>query len=154
MATIYHQVWINARGARVYRAIADPEAIGTWWDRQTPIRTDASLVLEHSPGPEHGVVKLKVLETIPDRRVEWECVSTHPASSPASGWTGTRMVFEVSDRTPPAWMAPAGSAATMAVLDFRHSGWREDSPYLGFCSFAWGMVLGELKRVCESPEAS
>ena len=50
--------------------------------------------LSHDPGPEHGVVRLKVLETSPEKRVEWECISTHPKSSPASAWTGTHIVFE------------------------------------------------------------
>ncbi len=26
----------------------------------------------------------------------------------------------------------------IAILDFRHSGWDENSEYLGFCNFAWG----------------
>jgi uncharacterized protein YndB with AHSA1/START domain len=51
MATIYHQVWISAQAAKVYKAISTAEAIGTWWDKQTPTETDRGLVLEHNPGP-------------------------------------------------------------------------------------------------------
>lgn len=98
MATIYHQVWINAPAARVYNAISTAEGIGSWWDKQTVTETDTGLVLEHNPGPMHGVVRLKVLELTPDKRVEWECISTHPENSPASAWTGTRFSFDISER--------------------------------------------------------
>ena len=41
------------------------------------------------------MVKLRVVELVPNKRVEWECISTHPKSSPASAWTGTHFVFEI-----------------------------------------------------------
>jgi uncharacterized protein YndB with AHSA1/START domain len=94
MAGIHHQLSIDAPAATVYEAIATPERIGTWWDKQVVTQTDRGLVLEHNPGPEHGVVRLRVVERIPSRRIEWECISTHPASSPASAWTGTRFIFD------------------------------------------------------------
>jgi len=150
MVTIQHQVWIDAPCSKVYEALSRTESMGRWWAPQTPVQTEAGLVLEHTAGPEHGVVRLKVLQQVPDRGVEWECISTHPESSPASGWTGTRIRFEISERKAPSWMAAAG-ASKMAVLDFHHSGWDETSEYLGFCSFAWGQVLQNLKQVCESP---
>ncbi len=138
MATLYHQVWINAPAARVYEAISTAEGISSWWDKQTATETDSGLVLEHNPGPEHGVVKLKVLQMAPDKWIEWECISTHPKSSPASAWTGTHFSFEITERE------------NMAILDFRHSGWDENSEYLGFCNFGWGVALQKLQRWCES----
>lgn len=32
-----------------------------------------------------------------DKRVEWECNSSHPVESPASAWTGTHVIFEISE---------------------------------------------------------
>ena len=32
-----------------------------------------------------------------DKRVEWECISSHPVESPASDWTGTHVIFEISE---------------------------------------------------------
>jgi hypothetical protein len=66
--------------------------------KQTAVETDTGLVLEHDPGPMHGVVRLKVLELVQDNRVEWECISTHPKSTPASAWTGTHISFDISER--------------------------------------------------------
>jgi uncharacterized protein YndB with AHSA1/START domain len=97
MSTIHHQLRINAPVARVYEAIATADGISTWWDRQTAVPADRSLVLEHNPGPEHGVVKLRVVELVPNTRIEWECISTHPPSSPASAWTGTHFLFEMAE---------------------------------------------------------
>jgi hypothetical protein len=70
MSTIHHQLWINAPVAKVYEAIATADGISTWWDRQTAVPTNRGLVLEHNPGLEHGVVKLRVVELVskhPDR---------------------------------------------------------------------------------------
>jgi hypothetical protein len=90
---------------------------------------------------------MKVIDLTPDKRVEWECISKHPQSSPASAWTGTHVIFEITRRSVPPW---AAEKANMAILTFRHSGWDEQSEYFGFCNFAWGQVLQKLKQVCES----
>ena len=85
------------------------------------------------------------------KRVEWEFISTHPKSSPASAWTGTHVIWEISERDNVAALSGFGkNGDRIAILDFRHSGWDENSEYLGFCSFAWAMVLQKLKQVCES----
>src|SRR4029453_17402394 len=96
MSTIHHQLRINAPVAKVYEAIATADGISTWWDRQTAVPTDRGVVLEQHPGAEHGVVKLRVGEQVPNTRIEWECISTHPPSSPASAWTGTHFTFEMA----------------------------------------------------------
>src|SRR5262245_33092713 len=142
MAPIYHQVSIDAPLAKVYDAISTADGIGTWWYKQTPNQTDRGLVLEHDPGPEHGVVKLRVVELVPDQRVEWECISTHPKSSPASVWTGTHFIFELTARK--------DGVASSTTLDFRQTGYDERSEFFRSNDAAWGKVLQNLKRVVES----
>ncbi len=118
---------------------------------QTAIQTDRGLVLEHNPGPEHGVVKLRVIELVPNKRVEWECISFHPKSSPASAWTGTHFVFELSERTD---SSPAGrDQVRMTTVDFQQVGYDERSEYFESNKTAWGEVLQNLKRVVESPRS-
>lgn len=150
MATIYHQVSIDAPIAKVYEAISTADGIGTWWDKQTPTQTDRGLVLEHNPGPEHGVVKLKVIELIPAKRIEWECISTHPQSSPASAWTGTHFTFDLADggESPTAGSSTVPDRVT--TLDFRQVGYDERSEFFGSNNFAWGQTLQNLKQVVES----
>ncbi len=147
MATLCHEVWIDAPTARVYKALADADGLSEWWTRHTAVETDQGLVLESNPGPEHGPVRMKVLDRSQDVRVEWECISTHPRSSPASAWTFTRITFEIARRQVPPWSA---RTTDMVVLTLRHSGWDELSEFLGFCNFQWAVALQKLKQVCES----
>jgi uncharacterized protein YndB with AHSA1/START domain len=142
MATIHHEVSIEAPLGTVYQAIATPEKIGTWWDKQTAVQTDRGQVLEHNPGPEHGVVKMRVVEQVTNNRIEWECISNHPASSPAAAWTGTHFIFEL--------VPGAGNATT---LDFRQTGYDPDSKFRASNTSAWADVLQNLKRVVESQPA-
>jgi uncharacterized protein YndB with AHSA1/START domain len=140
LKTIEHRVLIAAPVVRVYRAIATADGISSWWDKQTPRQTERGLILEHSPGAEHGIVKLLVVDLVPDSRVEWECISTHPASSPAVAWTGTHFIFDITDN----------GDGTTAVY-FRQTGYDETSRFVDSNRAAWGQVLQNLKRVMESP---
>jgi len=84
MATLYHQVWVHAPTVKLYEAISTEHGIGSWWDKPKALQSESGPVLEFSPGAEHGVLRMKVLERVPGKRVEWECISTHPKTSPAS----------------------------------------------------------------------
>ncbi len=151
MATLRHRVWINAPIAKVYDALATAEGLGRWWAPHTSDQTADGLVLAHSPGPEHGDVRIKVLDRTPNERIEWEIISTHPERSPASAWTGTRITFELSQKPSPGpWLGMDNEGQTMTVLDFSHAGWNENSEFFGFCNYAWGVTLDMLKRACES----
>jgi uncharacterized protein YndB with AHSA1/START domain len=156
VASIHHQLAIRAPLAQVYAALSEPEKIGTWWDQQTAVQTDAGLVLEHNPGEQHGTVRLKVLQRVPNRRVEWECISEHPPTSPASAWTGTHFVFELSEGPSAAADIELDCAEDdakdkpMTTLDFRQTHYDDASAFAGFNNFAWGQVLTNLKQVCES----
>jgi uncharacterized protein YndB with AHSA1/START domain len=137
MATIHLQVLVEAPRASVYRAIATADGISTWWDKQTPRQTREGIVLEHNPGADHGVVMLRVVELVPDERIEWECISTHPESSPASAWTGTQFIFDLSVRD------------NATAVDFRQIGYNERSPFFTTNREAWRTVLENLKRAVE-----
>lgn len=151
MATLYHQVWIDAPAAKVYEALASAEGLGGWWAPHTSTETDDGLLLAHSPGPAHGDVQMKVLDSTPNKRVEWEIISTHPKRSPASAWTGTHIIFEIDEKESPGhWLGINNEGQNIAVLNFYHAGWDEDSEFLGFCNYAWGVTLDRLKKLCES----
>jgi hypothetical protein len=151
MATLYHQVWIDAPVAKVYEALATAEGLGSWWAPHTSTETEGGLVLAHSPGAAHGDVQMKVLDNTPNQCVEWEIISTHPKRSPASAWTGTHIIFEISERESPGhWMGMENEGQKMAVLNFYHAGWDERSEFFGFCNYAWGVTLDMLKQWCES----
>lgn len=39
--------------------------------------------------------------------------------------------------------------SAQTILEFRHSGLDDASPYFAMCSFAWGEVLLNLQQVCQ-----
>lgn len=148
MNSIKHEVWIDAPKEEVYRLLSSADAIGTWWDEQTRIETPDGIVLEHSPGPEHGVVKFLVLVNEPYNLVRWRCISSHPENTPASEWTGTEIVFEIGDRNSSevAQDKWANEVPIQSVIKFEHLGWPTPSKYFAFCCAAWADVLGNLSK--------
>jgi hypothetical protein len=151
MATVHHQLWINAPASTVYDAIATAEGLSQWWGPHTSSEENGALVVSHNPGPEHGEVRLKVLDRIRDRRIEWECISMHPKSSPASVWTGTHFIWDISERNNVASQSGVGNDGDRVTrLDFRQTGYDEHSEFFERNNSAWGGVLQDLKRVCES----
>lgn len=142
MSTLHHQVHINAPRELVYEAVATLTGVARWWDAPVATQAPNGEVWEFRPGSEHGVLRMKIVDRMPYRRVEWKCISTHPDASPASAWTGTHVVFEVAEHN------------GAAVLDFRHIGWDAASPYYGFCNFHWAQALAKLKAYCEPPGGS
>src|SRR5262245_29827883 len=129
MATLHHQLWIDASPAKVYAGLSSAEGLGHWWSPHTSTQTPSGLVLAHDPGPEHGEVKMKVLDSTPNKRVEWEIISSHPKTSPASAWTGTHIIFELSQREKPRWMGGESGKPLPTVVEFRHEGWNEQNEY-------------------------
>lgn len=151
MTTMRHMVWIDAPVSVVYAALATAEGLGRWWAPHTSEWLDGHEILSHSPGAAHGDVRMKVVERVPDARVVWEIVSTHPAQSPASAWTGTRIAFDMRDQPSPGhWMGQPKEGAPFTRLDFTQSGWDEASPYFAFCNCAWGETLGMLRDHCQA----
>lgn len=150
---VHHQLAIEAPPRLIYKALTDPELIGEWWDRQTVQHTPNGVILEHDPGPEHGVVQMRVVVDVRDQWVEWECISHHPPSSPASAWTGTHFIFEITEAETPATRVlrayPGFDSTRLCTLNFFQTDYDERSEFLGFNNFAWAHVLQQLKRFCE-----
>ena len=147
MASIEQEVWIDAPPGRVYELLRSAEAISTWWNKQTKKDTPDGVVFEHSPGPEHGVVRFLVLESTP-HLIRWKCISSHPENVPASEWSGTAIAFHIGDRSSSSVATEkwAANLPAQTVLRLDHSGWREGARYLAFCNFAWAGVLTNLSN--------
>ena len=150
MAAIHHQIWIDAPLATVHAGLATAQGLGRWWVAHTASVIDGDAVLSHNPGPAHGVVAMKVLETSA-HCVRWEVISRHPVQSPASAWTGTEIRFDLARRASPGtWRGLPHAGEPMTVLEFHHLGWDPHSEYLGFCSQAWAETLVLLRRWAEA----
>jgi uncharacterized protein YndB with AHSA1/START domain len=151
MATMRHMVWIDAPVGVVYAVLASAEGLGAWWAPHASVWEDGAEILSHSAGEAHGEVRMKVVERVPDTRVAWEIISTHPPQSPASAWTGTRITFDLSVQPSPGhWMGQDKAGAPFTRLDFSQAGWDEASPFYAFCNCAWGETLGMLREHCQA----
>lgn len=149
MTTLKHQVWIDTPIETVYQALENAEGLSSWWAPHSTLDTPEGTVLTHSPGPLHGDVHLLITKLVPNSEVVWKVTSSHPAESPASSWTGTQISFSLSRRpTLGAWAGFGEDPKEFTVLEFEHSGWADDSPFLGFCNFAWGETLLMLHAKC------
>lgn len=146
MISITHEVWIDAPRASVYKLLGSAEGVSQWWDQQTEVATADAVYWDHTPGPEHGTVRMQVLQRVDGRLIEWKCISQHKSDTPASAWTGTRLRFQLFERDEIAIANQAWSKAVPAqtVLVFEQSEWDETNPYFAFCNFAWGSVLQNL----------
>jgi uncharacterized protein YndB with AHSA1/START domain len=142
MASLRHQVQIKSSRQIVYECLTTESGIGAWWNKPRASSSDGNSFWEFEPGLEHGVLRMRVESSVPDKRVEWRCVSQHPPTSPASAWTGTVITFAIQ------------ADGDNVILNFRHDGWNEDSQYYAFCNFQWGVSLQELKKESEARAAA
>ena len=146
MATIRHEIWIDAPVSTVYKLLSTPEGMSSWWNQQTVVQTPDGEVWEHSPGPEHGKVQMLLLAREKNQRFQWKCISNHGPDVPASAWTGTVMTFDLGDRSSSSVASEqwAKDAPAQTVLKFAHKGWDKDSRFLPFCNSSWATVLQQL----------
>jgi hypothetical protein len=108
-----------------------------------PNRPRPGLGTQPGSGARGGEIKSGLA---PNKRVEWECISTHRKSSPASAWTGTHFIFEMVERDNGA--KPNQVHATS--LDFYQTGYDERSEFFGSNDSAWAEVLQNLTQVVGS----
>lgn len=137
MANLCHELTTNCSPKELFDALTTEEGIGSWWDQPNKVQENGNTFLEFRPGEDHGVLKMHVLEQSPNSSVMWQCISTHPSSSPASAWTGTKLSFQISEKN------------EKTTLNFIHSGWDENSRFYAFCNYQWGKALQSLERICE-----
>jgi uncharacterized protein YndB with AHSA1/START domain len=150
MASIVHQVWINAPASRVYEGLATAVGLTRWWIRTYSVESPEGTILSHDPGPEHGEVHFRVLESVKDERVVWEVVSEHPKTSPMGAWKGTKIVFQIARRENPGpRLGVTSGVRKMTVLEFRHDGLDDKGEYFAYGNYAWAMILAALQKWCE-----
>jgi uncharacterized protein YndB with AHSA1/START domain len=132
---ISHFLSIAASDKAVYEAITTPEGLASWWteDLDVPGRIGSVSTFRFRSGAYN---QMRVLQLVPYRRVEWECVDG------AEDWVGTRVIFRLDEQM----------RATR--LHFVHSGWLSPTVYMASCNYQWGVHLTSLKRYCEQGRGS
>jgi len=135
MATIYHQVLINAVKSKIYEALTTQEGIALWWTADCIVKPQVGFINEFGIGTQaHYRMKVVVLQ--PGNLVEWKCVNQH------DDWSGTQLSFRLSTK------------GESTCLDFKHSGFGSEGEAFGAANFEWAKRLLWLKEVCEAEENS
>jgi len=74
-------------------------------------------------------MKIRLLEST---KIQWKCVDGH------AEWIGTHVMFKLRQDD------------ERVKVCFSHYGWREQTEYVGECSFHWAYYLMSLQQYCES----
>ncbi len=129
MATIYHQVGINASLSDVYTAIATTQGVTGWWTKTSgDPRTDGDLEFSF----DGHIVKVKVSANTPGKYIEWTVGGND------GEWLHTRICFDLVEEE------------NQVMVNFQHADWREASEMFAHCSTKWAVFLLSLKDYLET----
>lgn len=135
MATISHEIKINASRSTVFNALNTREGMQGW--HTADVQGDGSVGSVWQLGFSGQLTfEWEVIAAELDERVEWRCVSG-PGDSP-----GTTVQYILSD-------APNGQ--TLVVQE--HSGWASEEDNFRKCNTLWGVLLHHLQQYAESNQA-
>lgn len=128
MANTGYQIKVAVPAARekVFAAICD---IPAWWTKDYSgynSQVNDEFIIHH-PGQHYS--KQRVAELIPGQKIVWEVIASELnwLMGNKAEWTGTRMIFELSDHE----------------ISFRHEGLAPDKECYQRCCEGWDFVIKE-----------
>ena len=133
MADMMHELMIGADADKVYAAITEQEGLASWWTDTNTASPELGSEAEFVFDGGQTVFKMKIDELTPGKRVVWSALE-----SPAPGWPGTTITFDLS----------AEESGTKLL--FGHIGWPSTDGAFPSCNFAWAIYLQSLKDYLET----
>ncbi len=131
MATIFHQLIINADPKVIYEAITSQKGLSSWWIKDCEAKAEVGYIntftFEGYPS-----TKMKIRKLVTDTKIVWKCVEGDKE------WRGTKLTFSISSEN-------SGS-----ILQFKHAKWKRQSSFYATCNFHWARHFIMLKEYCES----
>ncbi|RIJ42374.1 SRPBCC family protein [Pontibacter oryzae] len=131
MATIYHQVLIQASREAVYEAVTTQHGLSKWWIQDCTVKAEKGFINEFRMAG-HGTNLMEVLALQPPTFVEWRCLNKNDP------WTDTHLTFEITTK------------GDFTCLDFKHMGYPNPDHIYATCNFHWARHLAILKIYCET----
>lgn len=129
---INHQVGIKADSEAIYQALTDTKQLAQWWTRDTRgSGTNAGDILEFWFGDFCQKFEVKSLE--PGKSVVWK-----GTREGVEEWSPTEVRFTLKPDEDQTW------------VNFKHSGWTDDSEFLAHCSTKWAVFMLSLKDLLET----
>ncbi|MFC4597480.1 SRPBCC family protein [Cohnella hongkongensis] len=133
MASIEHLQKIKASAHQVYEALTTGEGLSEVWTKELKVEAAVGAIQEFHFGA-NDCARMKVVNLVPGRRIEWECVDANAEPE----WIGTTITFELRE---------SGGGT---VIDFSHAKWKEATECYRYCNYNWAMFLLSLKQYCET----
>lgn len=114
----------------VLKAVSSKSGLASWWTKNMDhIGMVGSIsTFRFKSG---AFSKMKIIKAEPGL-IEWLCVDGHDE------WKGTHVTFELENQ------------GEETKVCFSHYGFKEQTEYVGECSFHWANYLISLKNFCET----
>ena len=137
MPDIVHRIGIrDTSPARVYDALTTVDGLAGWWTEDTSGAGDTPDGVLEFRFPPVGGFDMKVLDAVPEERIQWEVVDGPPE------WIGTTVDWRLRQD------------GDYTVVLFAHQGWREPVEFMYHCSTKWGSFLMSMKSMLETGEGA
>ena len=127
MPEIHHRVPVSAAAKAVLDLVATGVGFERWWAEDVTTEADGRISLGFFDRA--SVYRLRLLER-GEEGVSWRCES-------GDEWHDTELRSDVK---------PARDGV---ILDFRHAGWRSETPYFTSCNTTWGELMFRVKSAAQ-----
>jgi uncharacterized protein YndB with AHSA1/START domain len=130
MKEINHSLAIQAPPEKIFQALTTKNGLSGWWTKNLEVTGTVGSIstFRFKSG---AFNKMKIIYTESDF-IEWLCVDGHDE------WKGTHITFELDNQ------------GEETKVCFSHFGFKEQTKYVGECSFHWACYLFSLKNFCET----
>ena len=130
MPDIFQHFQIHAPASAVFRGIATPAGLDTWWTQRSSQDGDQFTLWF---GPQHDW-RARVSRSVPDREFEFTITQAD------DDWRGTKVGFVLDE------------AKGTTNAQFHHTGWPHSNDHYRISCYCWAMYLRLLKRYVERGE--
>ncbi len=131
MATLYHEIRIDAPPERVYEALTTTEGLRGWWTPDASAEPIVGSIAVFGFYNRAVVFRMRIDALRPNRRVDWTCVGDYES------WLNTRI----------SWQLKKVDGGTLTK--FRHAGWPSVRGTFAETNTTWGALMYHLKSYCE-----
>lgn len=130
MKEIYHCLAIQAPMEKIFQALTTKDGLSGWWTIDLEV-TGAVGSISTFRFKSGAFNKMKIIRA-ESSLIEWLCIDGHKE------WIGTHVTFELDNQ------------GEETKVCFSHFGFKEQTEYIGECSFHWAKYMISLQQYCET----
>lgn len=131
MYSIKHLILIDASIEEIYKHLTTIDRLSSWWTVDTSGSSELNGLIDFRFG-KIGHIQMKVIEMIPNKLVNWECLHAD------TDWIGTKVYFELE------------RVDNKTQLRFIHDIWPTHGDFFAHCSLSWAKYLLSLRQLLET----